>query len=256
MDYLETRITAVERPASAHVLIRFAGERPIAGEPGQFVMVRGDWGTHPVLARAFSLVEAGAAGAILVRVVGQGTALLEAADAGDVLHVLGPQGRGFSSPTAQRRVVLVAGGIGVAPLIFMAERLAAEGRAPTFLYGARSARDLPLRDRVAAASTELSITTEDGSAGERGLIISPLARVFGSGEPVQIFACGPEGMLEAVARLAVTAGAPCEVALESPMACGMGTCKGCAVLAADREYRYVCSDGPVFESTEIYGGAR
>jgi dihydroorotate dehydrogenase electron transfer subunit len=256
MDFLQTRVTAVERPAPAHVLIRFAGERPITGEPGQFVMVRGDWGTHPVLARAFSLVESGADGAILVRVVGQGTALLEAARVGDTLFVLGPRGRGYSTPTADRRVVLVAGGIGVAPLIFMAERLAAAGSPPTFLFGARSSPDLPLRERVAAASSELSITTEDGSVGERGLIISPLARVLGSGEPVQIFACGPEGMLEAVARLAVAAEAPCEVALESPMACGMGTCKGCAVLAADREYRYVCSDGPVFESTEIYGGAR
>jgi dihydroorotate dehydrogenase electron transfer subunit len=255
MDYLETRVTAIERPAPGHALIRFAGERPLAGEPGQFVMVRGDWGAHPVLARAFSLVESGEVGAILVRVVGQGTALLGALEVGDPLAVLGPRGRGFSAPDRQRPVVLVAGGIGVAPLIFLAERLAASGLRAQLLFGARRADDLPLRERIAAAA-DLTVTTEDGSLGERGLVTAPLERILGREGRAQLFACGPEPMLEAVARLAVAAGAPCEVALESPMACGMGTCKGCAVLAADRDYRYVCSDGPVFESTEIWGGGR
>jgi dihydroorotate dehydrogenase electron transfer subunit len=255
MDYLETRVTAVERPAPKHALIRFRGERPLTGEPGQFVMVRGDWGAHPVLARAFSLVEAGEQCAILVRVVGTATALLDGVGPGDRLFVLGPQGRGFSAPEAESRVVLVAGGVGVAPLIFLAERVAAGGGRVTFLYGARTSADLPLAERVGAVA-DLIVTTEDGSTGEQGLVTAPLERLLGSGDRVQIFSCGPEPMLEAVARLAVAAGAPCEVALESPMACGMGTCKGCAVLAADREYRYVCSDGPVFESTEIFGGER
>jgi dihydroorotate dehydrogenase electron transfer subunit len=253
MDYLETRVTAVEHPAARHVLIRFAGPRPIAGEPGQFVMVRGAWGAHPVLARAFSLVEAGDEGAILVRVVGEGTALLGEIRPGDALAMLGPQGRGFSAPERGRETVLVAGGVGVAPLIFLAERMASTGLRPTFLYGARSEADLPLVDRI-RSSVDLTLTTEDGSTGERGLVTGPLERILADEQGVQIFSCGPEPMLEAVARLAVAAGAPCEVALESPMACGMGTCKGCAVLAADREYRYVCSDGPVFESSEIYGG--
>lgn len=255
MDYLETRVTAVERPAPAHVLIRFGGARRLDGEPGQFVMVRGDWGEHPVLARAFSLVEAGEQSAILVRVVGQGTALLERLEPGDPLAVLGPRGRGFSAPSDGRRVVLVAGGVGVAPLVFMAERVAAGGRRASFLYGARTSADLPLEDRVRSVA-DLTVTTEDGSSGERGMVTAPLERLLEKDDRVQIYSCGPEPMLEAVARLAVAAGVPCEVALESPMACGMGTCKGCAVLAADREYRYVCSDGPVFDSAEIYGGQR
>jgi len=253
MDYLETRVTEVERPAKGHVLLRFAGERPIAGVPGQFVMVRGDWGADPLLPRAFSLVEAGDAGAILVRVVGAGTALLARLGPGDRLAVLGPRGRGFSAPGDGKRTVLVAGGVGVAPLVFLAERIAEGGGRATFLYGARTSADLLLEGRIAKVA-DLTVTTEDGSSGERGLVTAPLARLLGGTDPVQIYSCGPEPMLEAVARLAVGAGVPCEVALESPMACGMGTCKGCAVLAADREYRYVCSDGPVFESTEIYGG--
>jgi dihydroorotate dehydrogenase electron transfer subunit len=255
MDYLETRVTAVDRPAPGHVMIRFSGERPLRGEPGQFVMVRGEWGADPILSRAFSLVDSGDEGAILVRVVGQGTTLLARARPGDSLWVLGPRGRGFSEPSPDRQPVLVAGGVGVAPLLFLARRLAAAGSRPLFFYGARSADDLPFTDRIAAAA-DLTITTEDGSVGVRGLVTEPLRQLLdGDGRP-ELFACGPEAMLAAVARLAVDYGVPCEVALEAPMACGMGTCKGCAVLAADREYRYVCSDGPVFESTEIYGGGK
>jgi len=253
MDYLRTRVTAIERPAPEHVLVRFAGDRPIEGRPGQFVMVRGEWGFHPVLARAFSLVEAGEQGAILVRVVGEGTALLDGLRPGDSLAVLGPQGRGFSEPETGRRVVLVAGGVGVAPLVFMAERVANGGGRATFLYGARTSADLPLEERIRGVA-DLTVTTEDGSIGRQGLVTEPLVQILADSTDVQIYACGPEPMLAAVARLAVASGVPCEVALESRMACGMGTCKGCAVLAADREYRYVCSDGPVFEAIAIYGG--
>jgi dihydroorotate dehydrogenase electron transfer subunit len=253
MQYLETRILDREEPSPGYALISFAGDGPVAGEPGQFVMVRGDWGVHPTLGRAFSLVESGEQGAILVRVVGEGTRLLASMEPGDRLFVLGPSGHGFDGPPAGAVPVLVAGGVGVAPLIFLAERLAARGVRPRFLYGARTSADLPLADRVAAAA-DLTVTTEDGSAGERGLVTSPLARLLEAGEGGALFSCGPEAMLEAVARLAVEHGAPCQVALESPMACGMGTCKGCAVLAADREYRYVCSDGPVFQATEVWGG--
>jgi dihydroorotate dehydrogenase electron transfer subunit len=253
MQYLETRIVSREEPAPGYALLAFTGDGPIAGEPGQFVMVRGDWGAHPTLGRAFSLVESGERGAILIRVVGEGTRLLAALDPGDRLFVLGPAGHGFDLPSAGERPVLVAGGVGVAPLIFLAERAAARGVRPRFLYGARTSADLPLADRVAAAA-DLAVTTEDGSAGERGLVTSPLARLLEAGEGGPICSCGPEAMLEAVAKLAVEHGVPCQVALESPMACGMGTCKGCAVLAADREYRYVCSDGPVFEASQIWDG--
>jgi dihydroorotate dehydrogenase electron transfer subunit len=253
MRYLEARVTSIEEPAPGYALVSFAGDGPVTGEPGQFVMVRGDWGAHPTLGRAFSLVESGEQGAILVRVVGEGTRLLAGARPGDRLFVLGPSGHGFDAEAAGDAPLLVAGGVGVAPLVFLAERLAARGGRPVFLYGARTAADLPLADRVAAAA-DLQLITEDGSRGERGLVTAPLARLLEQGHRGPIRSCGPEPMLEAVARLAVKHGVPCQVALESPMACGMGTCKGCAVLAADREYRYVCSDGPVFEATEIWNG--
>jgi dihydroorotate dehydrogenase electron transfer subunit len=253
MKYLETRIVGCGEPAPGYAFISFASSEPIPGEPGQFVMVRGDWGAHPTLGRAFSLVEAGERGGILVRVVGEGTRLLASARPGNRLFVLGPSGHGFDLSAAGVAPLLVAGGVGVAPLIFLAERLAAGGIRPLFLYGARTAADLPLAERV-AATADVTLVTDDGSAGERGLVTAPLARLLEQGHGNPICSCGPERMLEAVARLAVKHGVRCQVVLESPMACGLGTCKGCAVLAADRQYRYVCSDGPVFEASQIWDG--
>jgi dihydroorotate dehydrogenase electron transfer subunit len=245
----------VEHPQPEYALLRFSGKRSVPGKPGQFVMVRGDWGTDPILPRAFSLVEVGEKGAILVREVGKGTRRLVEMRPGDEIGVLGPGGRGFSSPLAGRRPVLVAGGVGVAPLVFLAEQFASEGVRPIFIYGARSAQDLPLRSRVEQVG-DLYVTTEDGSFGEQGMVTGPLQRILGEAEQVQLFSCGPEPMLKAVALLAKKADVPCEIALESPMACGMGTCKGCAVPGADGAFRYVCCDGPVFDSAEIYGGVK
>jgi len=257
VDYLRTEIVENAEVAPGTALLRFRGARSVAGRPGQFVMIRGAWGAHPTLGRAYSLVEVGAVGAVLVRAVGDGSQRLVALRPGDALSVLGPLGHGFGAPVTGLKAVLVAGGVGVAPIAFLAETLAAAGAKPSVLFGARTAGDLPLADRLAAAG-DLCVTTEDGSAGERGLVTGPLARLLAAQSEVQIFACGPAPMLEAVARLAAVAGAPCQVALESPMACGMGTCKGCAVLAANGNYKYVCSDGPVFEAAEIFGpgGAR
>ena len=249
-----TRIVEVERPAEGYALLRFEGDGPVSGDPGQFVMIRGQWRTDPILPRAFSLVEAGQMGAVLVREVGPGTELLCAMGVGDRLSVLGPLGNNYRWPGDGRRPVLVAGGVGVAPLIFLAERMAAEGLDPLFLYGARGADDLPLRKRISRACS-LEITTEDGSVGEKGLITAPLERALADDPHCAIYSCGPHPMLEAVSKAAQNVGAPCQVALESPMACGMGTCKGCAVVAADGSFRYVCSDGPCFEAASIFKGA-
>ena len=124
MEYQVTQITDVEHPQPEYALLRFSGKQPVTGKPGQFVMVRGDWGTDPILPRAFSLVEVGNKGAILVREVGKGTKKLREMGPGDELGVLGPGGQGFSVPQAGSRPVLVAGGIGVAPPVFLAEQLA------------------------------------------------------------------------------------------------------------------------------------
>jgi len=251
MKYLRTRITEVEYPARDHAVLRFAADEPIPAIPGEFVMVRGDWGCHPVLPRAFSLVESGAAGSILVKAIGTGTDLLARMQVGDELVVFGPLGEGYRPDETGRRPVLVAGGVGVAPLLFLARELAARGESPLFLYGARTEHDLPLADEIRKVA-ELVITTEDGSVGEKGLITAPLQRALAASDNSMVYTCGPDGMLHAVANVASAAGVPCQVALEAPMACGMGTCKGCAVMGTDGKYRYVCHDGPVFDADTIF----
>ncbi len=253
MKYLRTRITEVHYPAKDHALLRFAADEDIAGIPGEFVMIRGDWGVHPVLPRAFSLVESGAGGAVLVKAVGEGTDRLAAMEVGDELMVFGPLGNGYQVDNA-RKPVLVAGGVGVAPLLFLAQQLAEQGIRPTFLYGARTEDDLPLADDIAQVA-DLVITTENGSVGEKGLITAPLKRILAEDNNAIIYSCGPDGMLHAVANEAAAAQVPCQVALEAPMACGMGTCKGCAVMSTDGSYKYVCYDGPVFEASTIFGEA-
>ncbi len=255
MDYLAATITKIEHPDPAYALLFFKGARPIQGRPGQFVMVRGEWGTDPILPRAFSLVEAGEQGAILIRVVGPGTERLSNMRPGERLKVLGPCGRGFSETDSGRRPVLVAGGVGVAPLIFMAKRLASKPKRPTFIYGAKTADELPFRSQIPALA-DLVVTTEDGSLGEKGIVTAPLDRILAEPEQAQVFSCGPEAMLTAVSKACDSADTPCQIALETKMACGMGTCKGCAVRAADGGYRYVCCDGPVFDALEIIGEMR
>ena len=267
MKYLHTRITEVTCPARDHALLRFAadGGEDIPGSPGEFFMIRGDWGLHPVLPRAFSLVESGSTGAVLVKAVGEGSERLAAMRPGDRLVVFGPLGHGYEIKPAGHSI-LVAGGVGVAPLLFLARQLSGANARRLFLYGARTRDDLPLADEIAEVS-DLTITTEDGSVGEQGLVTAPLERWLADyrssgtkrgdqsadSEPV-IYTCGPDPMLEAVAKVAAGFGVSCQVALEAPMACGLGTCKGCAVMSADGSYRYVCHDGPVFEASTIFGG--
>jgi dihydroorotate dehydrogenase electron transfer subunit len=255
MDYITAEIIQVLRPTPEYGLIRFKAERPVEGVPGQFVMIRGKFGNDPILPRAFSLVESGKTGAVLVRAVGKATHLLLNLQSGDPLTVLGPLGNGFSLPEKDSYPVLVAGGVGTAPLIFLAEALYNKGMESTFIYGGRTVKDLVFQGRIARSST-LLMTTEDGSAGVQGRVTDVLDTALKNRSKVTLYACGPEAMLKALADIARTKGTPLEVALEQAMACGMGTCKGCAVHAADGKFRYVCSDGPVFDAQAIFGGAK
>lgn len=254
MKYLRTRITEVLHPAPNYVLLRFAGSEAIPARPGEFVMVRGEWGVHPVLPRAFSLVECGDFGSILVKPVGEGTERLAAMEVGDELTVFGPLGHGYNMDNDGRRPILVAGGVGVAPLLYLAREFHARDIRPVFIYGGRTADDLPLADDIAEIS-DLVVTTENGERGEQGLVTAPLDRLLGEDSNAIVYSCGPDGMLHAVSDVAQRAGVPCQLALEAPMACGMGTCKGCAVMGTDGVYRYVCYDGPVFEAADIFEAA-
>lgn len=229
--------------------------------PGQFAMLSSpDWGTDPLLPRAFSILSTGADGRadILVKTSGKASALLERALPGATFHLLGPLGKPFPAPSAERIDWLVAGGVGLAPLLLHAQRAHRLGLADrvTMFYGGRSAADLVLLDELRATGCTVVFATEDGSSGHRGYVTAAvdaeLTRHAGAPRPT-LLACGPEPMLEATAQLAHRHGLAGYLSLEGEMACGIGACLVCAVPCHSRPYRYTCVDGPVFSLDDLAG---
>lgn len=230
-------------------------------KPGQFVMLRVSDGLDPLLRRPFGIYrELGAKDTpskrkgieVLYRVVGKGTAILAGRRPGETLGVLGPLGNGFPDPPEGSETVLLAGGMGIAPLYPLAKRL---GKG-TLLFGARSKAETALLKDFRGLGLKVKTATEDGSAGMKGLVTGLLEDEL-TPESI-VYACGPVGMLKAAAAISSKAGARCLVSLERSMACGIGVCLGCAVRARahteekeNRFYKMVCSDGPVFPSEEI-----
>jgi len=234
--------------------------------PAQFFMI-GVPGSDVLLRRPFSVCglpgtfSDGSQGAVqvLYRVYGRGTKLLSSLGPGAPLHILGPLGRGFTSPPEKTtKIVLVAGGIGCAPFPAFISELQREGRRATMIYGARSAGELPLLDWFRERCDEVVVTTDDGSLGARGLVTAPVeARLEARGQnPLHLYVCGPTPMLKAVAKRALAAGVVCDLALEAPMACGFGVCLGCVVPTHERPdgpvaFERVCVEGPVMRAERM-----
>jgi dihydroorotate dehydrogenase electron transfer subunit len=218
--------------------------------PGQFTMVRGaEWGDAPLLPRPMSYLTAGNTPSILIKVIGEGTLRMGRAEPGEPFTLLGPLGQPWRTPSPGRRVVLVAGGVGVAPLLFLARALATAGEPkPIALYGGRTARDLPLDDELSELS-ELYPTTEDGSRGTRGRVTDVLGELLGPDR--EVFTCGPDRMMAKVAELCAARDVPCEASLETPMACGYGVCLGCPVPTGDGAYLYACTQGPCVDARRV-----
>jgi dihydroorotate dehydrogenase electron transfer subunit len=236
-----------------------------ASQPGQFVMVKAAAGCDPLLRRPFSVFEilrdsgATATGlTILSKRIGASTRLLYDAKPGDRIACLGPLGRPFTIVDAASEAWMVAGGVGLAPFATLAESLRARGVRTALFYGARTARELFHLDFFRALGVELVLTTEDGTAGETGRVVAPLDRRLASRSrdaAVMIYACGPEGMLAATARVAVKHDRPCQVSVERVMGCGLGGCYSC-VVPMRGEHGGVhqvrsCIAGPVLAADQI-----
>jgi dihydroorotate dehydrogenase electron transfer subunit len=234
-----------------------------AAAPGQFVMVKTAAGLDPLLRRPFSIFEILREGGIVTGLsllnkrVGVGTSQLFGAKPGDLMHVLGPLGRPFVPVAPPAEAWMVAGGVGLAPFVTLAEALAARGTAMRLFYGARSAADLYHADWFERAGAHLTLTTEDGSRGEHGRITAPLERALAAPtrpRAVTLYACGPTPMMRAVAALGEAAGCPVFVSLEQVMGCGMGGCYSCVVRVrreGGSHFVRSCVDGPVFDSRAI-----
>ena len=223
--------------------------------PGQFIQVRVSRLYDPLLCRPLAVYRSrGDVFDILFKVVGKGTRLLAEKAVGGTMDIIGPLGNGFPVDDDLRRAILVAGGMGVAALMKLAEEIAE--REIIALMGA-STRDKIVGERdLTALGAEVHIATEDGSAGHKGMVSELLEKILPEVEDsASIFACGPTPMLKVVARIAARYNIPAYVSLEERMACGVGACLGCACRVTSPEgetrYKMVCSDGPIFDAQEI-----
>ena len=242
-----------------------APEIAAATAPGQFVMVKTSRGMDPLLRRPFSIFEILRDGAgtptgftLLNKRIGVGTRLLYDVEPGARLACLGPLGRPFEAVEPPAEAWLVAGGVGLAPFATLADALVGRGTPTTLFYGARRRGELFKVDVFERMGVHTVLSTEDGSAGVRGLVTAPLDDALASLGPeqrVKLYVCGPTPMMRAVARCAETHGCACDVSLEQVMGCGLGGCYSCVVLARDGSgaphFTRSCIDGPVFDARRI-----
>lgn len=258
-DKIQMASIVDNRPLASDVyhLILKAPKIAAEAEPGQFVMVKVTPGLEPTLRRPFSLhrldpktgqVE------IIYQVVGKGTDILTERKPGEQIEILGPLGNGFCLGEG-KRIGLVGGGMGIAPLLAVAEQAVQEGKEVVTFLGARTGDYLLAQEEFARLGFVFAVT-DDGSVGEKALVSKPLEEYLQNHPLDLILACGPTPMLKAVAAIVETQEIPAQLSLEQRMGCGVGACLGCAfpVKAATPEgytYKRVCHDGPVFGAHEV-----
>ncbi len=233
-------------------------------QPGQFVMVKPAGVTDPLLRRPFSVFEVlrNAAGdvtgvSILNKRAGRSTTRLYELEPGDVVSCLGPLGVPFKAVAPPVEAWMVAGGVGLAPFATLAEALASTRTPTTLFYGARTAEELFYLEFFEQLGITLVLTTEDGGRGVKGRVTAPLEAALKNvgAAGAMVYACGPEPMLEAVAKLAARYNQPCQVSVERVMGCGLGGCYSCVVPVKHGDEHATlgrsCISGPVFDGAEL-----
>lgn len=249
---LDLTVKSAEHISGKHVLLKLTHEQPLPEmKPGQFVEIRADGAAQTFLRRPISInyVDREANEMwLLVAVVGNGTHAITSIEPSNKLNCILPLGNGFTMPTSpDERILLVGGGVGVAPLLYMGAEMKRRGCLPTFLLGARTAKDLLLIDLFNRLG-RVFVTTEDGSEGEKGFVTNHTLLV--SEHFDRISTCGPGPMMKAVAHFANKAGIDCEASLENMMACGLGACL-CCVEKTTEGNLCVCKEGPVFNTKQL-----
>jgi dihydroorotate dehydrogenase electron transfer subunit len=273
------RVVASERLYGDTYITWFDGPEIMHGAaPGRFLMLRcadvsddarnptgASLAADPLLPRAMSYHrvrdgENGPEFSILYDVVGRGTAWLAAREPGDRVFGWGPLGRGYSLRGPGQNLLLIGGGIGIAPLLWLADDAIAKGKSVVLVVGARAAEGV-FPAHLVPPEVEVIVTTEDGSAGRSGRATDAFPEYYDWAD--QVFTCGPNPMFASLAELVhkldgpqgrgrIRRGKPVQALLEAPMGCGTGICYGCAVFDRRGEPRLVCKDGPRFEIREIW----
>ena len=243
---LDLQVKSIEKLHERYVLLKLTDSQPLPEMiPGQFVEVQVKGSPSTFLRRPISINFVDRESNelwLLVAAVGEGTRQLSRLQAGDTLNCVLPLGNGFTPVASYEKVLLVGGGVGVAPLLYMGAEMNRIGCEPTFLLGARTAQDLLMLD-IFKRYGRVFVTTEDGSEGEKGFVTNHSLLQLEQFD--RISTCGPTPMMKAVARFARQNGVDCEVSLENLMACGLGACLCCVEKTVDGNL-CVCKDGPVF----------
>lgn len=249
---LDLKVVSVERLNEKNVLIKLTHDADLPDmKPGQFVEVRVDGSASTYLRRPISINFVDKERNelwLLVAEVGDGTRTIAAVKPGDTLNCVLPLGNGFTYPvSASDSLLLIGGGVGVAPLLYFGMLCKKRGIAVTFLLGARTASDLLELDEFKKYG-DVFVTTEDGSMGEKGYVTNH--SILHERHFNQISTCGPKPMMVSVAKYARTANIRCEASLENLMACGLGACL-CCVEKTTEGNLCVCTEGPVFDVNQL-----
>lgn len=224
--------------------------------PGQFLTLKIQEQPIPLLRRPFALSafdDVRKTASIIYQIRGTGTEMLAARTGGDPLDVLSPLGNSFTFPEKEATPLLVAGGIGLGPILYFARELDKTGHSPVLIFGCRNKSLIP--DLPPLKNGRIQFCTDDGSEGFQGTSVDYLNSLPSQEmENAMLYSCGPTGMLKACHNFALAREIPCETAMEEMMACGVGACMGCVVELAEnqkKKYARVCKDGPVFQSRII-----
>lgn len=227
-------------------------------KPGQFVHLRVSDGLEPFFRRPFSIYRAQKNIEIFYEVVGPGTKILSEKKKGDDIDVLGPVGTPFTLPSKEiNQVVMIAGGIGIAPFLILTDVLKKSktaGRASKFemilLYGGRTKDHVYPMKEFKENGVHVFVTTDDGSVGTKGRVSQLFSKINTDSASTMIYTCGPHVMMKAVQEFAGKHGINGQAACEEVMACALGACLGCSIKTTSG-YKTVCYDGPVFDLREI-----
>lgn len=241
-----------------------APELTESAQPGQFVMIKAaEENGAPLLRRPFSIHNASSTGElqVLFKKLGPGTSFLSKRETGDLLSVVGPLGKGFAIPGSSEPICIVGGGMGVAPLFYLTKDIiqrSVKANDIKVLLGSTTAREINvIESELKKLGAEVHISTDDGSAGHKGLVTDLLASKLDQGAKWHVLSCGPYPMLKGVADICRARNWSCQVSMETIMACGISACLGCAVRSSAQSgnkkepYLHVCKDGPVFQANEL-----
>jgi len=229
-------------------------------KPGNFVHIKVGSTYSPLLRRAFSVHNVDkqkGSFEVLLKVVGRGTGILSEKSPGDILDLLGPIGKGFSLPQEGKTVMLVAGGMGIAPLWFLLNNLIGKTDKEKLLFfsGAKTEKELLYCENLKDLGANLMVTTDDGSFGTKGLITDLFLKEIkgrkNDSSKLMVYSCGPPEMLKRMSEISKGYDLSCQISLEGNMACGVGACWGCPVKLENGWYKRVCVDGPVFDAREV-----